>query len=244
LNYHAWQWFLAVLGSMLVGVAKTGITGLSLLFVSMFAAVMPPKRATGLVLPLLMVGDLYAYLSYRKHAQWRHIGRLFPWAGSGVVIGYLALGRMNDRQAGNAIGGIIMGLALLYIYRRFRPGGLEGRHGGWFGPFIGVLAGFTTLVANASGPLMVIYLLSMRLPKMEYMGTMAVFFMILNFFKLPFMIALGLVTRESLIFNLALTPAVLIGAWFGKWLLKRMNQQVFDNIALGLSLIAGARMFF
>jgi len=243
LNYHAWQWFLAVLGSMLVGVAKTGITGLSLLFVSMFAAVMPPKRATGLVLPLLMVGDLYAYLSYRKHAQWRHIGRLFPWAGSGVVIGYLALGRMNDRQAGNAIGGIIMGLALLYIYRRFRPGGLEGRHGGWFGPFIGVLAGFTTLVANASGPLMVIYLLSMRLPKMEYMGTGAAFFLMMNLFKFPFMVDLGLVNHSSLVLNLILAPAVIVGTIVGRWLLGRIDQRLFENVALGLTFFAGIRMF-
>jgi uncharacterized membrane protein YfcA len=91
---------------------------------------------------------------------------------------------------------------------------------------------------------MVIYLLAMRLPKMEYMGTMAVFFMLLNFFKLPFMINLGLVTRESLLLNLYLTPAVLAGTWLGKWLLGRINQQAFDTIALVLTLFAGAKMFF
>ena len=244
MNLHAWHWLLAILGSVLVGVAKTGIVGLSLLFVSMFAAIMPARRSTGLVLPLLIVGDVVAVLSYRRHAQWRHLWKLFPWAGTGIVLGYLALGRMNDNQARNAIGAIIVSLAALHVYRRIRPLGREAKHGAWFAPLIGILAGFTTLVSNSSGPLMVIYLLAMRLPKMEYMGTMAVFFMLLNFFKLPFMINLGLVTRESLLLNLYLTPAVLVGAWLGKWLLGRINQKAFDTIALVLTLFAGVKMFF
>ncbi len=244
MNFHAGQWLLALLGALLVGVSKTGITGLSLLFVSLFASVMPARRSTGLVLPLLLVGDVYAVLSYRRHAQWGHLWRLFPWAGAGVVIGYFALGRMDERQSRMAIGAIVSGLALLHLYRRLRPADGESRHGFWFAPAIGILAGFTTLVANASGPLMVIYLLAMRLPKMEYMGTAAVFFLLLNLFKLPFMISLNLVTRESLLANLALAPAVLAGAWFGKWLLGKIDQKAFETIALALTLVAGARMLF
>lgn len=223
-----------------MGVSKTGITGLSLIFVSIFAEIMPARRSTGLVLPLLMVGDVIAVLSYRKHAQWRHVWRLFPWAGAGVVIGFFAMGRMNDRQSRFAIGLIVLSLAILYIVRRLRPGGDEEEHARWFAPAIGILAGFTTLVANAAGPLTVIYLLAMRLPKMEYMGTTAVFFLLLNIFKLPFMIGLGLVTRESLVLNLGLLPAVLAGAWLGKWLLGHINQRLFENIVLGLAVVAGA----
>jgi uncharacterized membrane protein YfcA len=204
---------------------------------------MPARASTGLVLPLLVLGDFIAVGSYRAHAQWRHVWRLFPWAAAGVIVGYFALGRMNDRQARIAIGAIVVGLAVLHLLRRLRPAGSEAKHGAWFAPVIGILAGFTTLVANASGPLMVIYLLAMRLPKLEYMGTAAVFFLLLNFFKMPFMIHLGLVTRESLLLNLALAPAVLFGAWLGKWLLHRLNQRVFENIALALALVAGAMMF-
>jgi hypothetical protein len=240
LNFHFWQWCLAALGAILVGISKTGITGLSLIFVSIFAGIMPARRSTGLVLPLLMIGDAVAVLSYRKHAQWRHIWRLLPWACAGVVIGFFAMGRMDDRQARFAIGSIVLGLAILYIVRRLRPGPDTEESAPWFAAIIGILAGFTTLVANAAGPLTVIYLLAMRLPKMEYMGTTAVFFLLLNFFKLPFMIGLGLVTRESLVLNLALVPAVLAGAWLGKWLLGRINQRMFENIVLGLAVVAGA----
>jgi uncharacterized membrane protein YfcA len=243
LNFHAWEWFLAVLGALLVGISKTGITGLSLLFVSIFASVMPARRSTGLVLPLLILGDVIAVLSYRRHAQWALVWRLFPWAAAGVIVGAVALGHMDERQSRTAIGAIVVGLAVLHLVRRARPGDPQAGQALWFAPVIGMLAGFTTIVSNAAGPLMVIYLLAMRLPKMEYMGTGAVFFLMLNLFKAPFMIWLGLITPASLLLNAELAPAVIAGTLLGKWLLGRINQRLFENIALALTLIAGAKMF-
>jgi uncharacterized membrane protein YfcA len=243
-NLPAWDWFLAALGALLVGVAKTGITGLSLLFVTLFAAVMPARQSTGVVLPLLILGDIVAFVSYRRHAQWSHVWRLLPWAAVGIVIGTLAMGRMNERETRVSIGVIVVSLTVLHLARRAGkvPETLD--YGAWFAPAIGVLAGFTSLVANASGPLMVIYLLAMRLPKLEYMGTGAVFFLILNLFKFPLMVGLGLITVPSLTFNLILAPAVIVGTLLGRWILGRIDQRVFENIALALTVIAGARMFF
>ena len=104
---------------------------------------------------------------------------------------------------------------------------------------VGITAGFITLVANAAGPLMAIYLVAMRLPKMQFVGTAAVFFMVLNLFKVPFMVELGLITVQSFAFNLALAPAVLLGAFAGRWLLMRINQRLFEKLVLALSAIAG-----
>ena len=243
MNFHAWEWVLAVLGALLVGVAKTGITGLSLLFVAIFASIMPARRSTGLVLPLLILGDIVAFSAYRKHAQWRHVWRMFPWAAVGVVIGAIIMGRMDDRLTRLVMGAIVVGLAALHLARRARAPVDEDDHPAWFAPAIGILAGFTTIVSNAAGPLMVIYLLAMRLPKMEYMGTGAAFFLMLNLFKLPFMVGLGLITGGSLVLNLALAPAVIVGTVLGRWLLGRINQRLFENIAIALTLAAGVRMF-
>jgi uncharacterized membrane protein YfcA len=204
---------------------------------------MPAKQATGMVLPLLCIGDVVATAVYRQHAKWRHIARLFPWTAAGVVLGYFALDRIDERQARWLIGGIVISLVAMHLIRR-RVSGHEAEHGPWFPPTIGVLAGFTTLVANAAGPLMAVYMLAMRLPKMDFVGTGAVFFLILNFFKVPFMVHLGLINRESFSLNLLLAPVVIAGAWFGRKLVLRIDQRAFENIALALSLIAGLKLLF
>lgn len=243
-HFEPWQWAVAVAGAIFVGVSKTGISGLGMLSVVIFAQIMPAKQATGMVLPLLCFGDFVAVASYRQHASWSHLWKLFPWAGTGVICGYFAMGRIDDRQSKLLIGGIVVALVALHVFRRWRGGGHEADHGGWFAPTLGVLAGFTTLVANAAGPLMAIYLLAMRLPKMEYVGTAAVFFMLLNLFKVPFMVHLGLISTGSFTLNLLLAPAVLAGAYVGRKILVKLNQKLFENLALGLSALAGLRLFF
>jgi uncharacterized membrane protein YfcA len=243
MQFETWQWALAVAAAFFVGVSKTGIGGLGMLPVVIFAQIMPAKQATGIVLPLLCFGDLIAVASYRQHTRWQFLWKLFPWTAAGVVIGYFALGRIDDRQAKLMIGSIVLVLLVLHLARRRKHVG-EGEHGWWFAPTIGVLAGFTTLVANAAGPLMVIYLLAVRLPKMEFVGTGAVFFMLLNWFKIPFLVNLGLINAQSFSINLWLAPAVFLGAFLGKQILLKMDQRLFENLALILSALAGAKLLF
>ena len=237
------QWICAVLGALMVGISKAGITGLSLLSIALFVHVFPSsKQASGLVLPLLLFGDFVAVLSYRAHARWRYLWKLLPWTAAGVVLGYFALGHISDKAARIMIGAIIVFLCVLGYGRRHLRAETQETAGTshWaLGAALGVAAGFITLVANAAAPLMAIYLVAMRLPKMQFVGTAAVFFMVLNLFKIPFMVALGLVTARSFEFNLMLAPAVLLGAFVGRWLLIRINQQLFENLVLALSAIAG-----
>jgi uncharacterized protein len=236
-------WIFAALGAFMVGVSKAGITGLSILSIALFNHVFPSsKQASGLVLPLLIFGDFVAVFSYRKHTQWRYLWRLFPWTAIGVVLGYLTLGRISDHTARIMVGWIIVSLVVLSYWRRYAsaPSDKPPAAVHWsIGAAIGMTAGFITLVANAAGPLMAVYLVAMRLPKMEYVGTAAAFFILLNLFKVPFMVDLGLITTQSFGFNLALAPAVLLGALAGRWLLVRVNQNLFEQLVLLLSAIGG-----
>src|SRR3954462_1545171 len=164
MHFDFWPWalrgvsgaragmFQAAVAALVVGISKAGIGGLGMLAVVIFAQLMPAKQATGVVLPLLCFGDIVAAASYRQHAKWHHIRRLFPWTAAGVVLGYLALDRIDESQARHLIAFIVLGLVGLHLIRR-RLAGHETEHGSWFAPTIGVLAGFTTLVANAAGPL-------------------------------------------------------------------------------------------
>ncbi len=238
MNFSSWELTLAVIGALFVGVSKTGVGGLGVLASALFVLLMPAKQSAGFVLPMLIFGDLVAVASYRRHAVWAHIGRMFPWTALGIVFGWLAMGHMDDRQARLLIGALVLGLTGLQVARRCL--GADGAApGAWFGPVIGVLAGFTTLVANAAGALMAIYLLAMRLPKLEFVGTAAVFFLAVNLFKVPFMVHLGLLTTKSLQFNLWLAPAVFAGTLGGRWLLPRLNQRTFENVTLALGTLAG-----
>jgi len=236
-------WIAAALGAFLVGVSKTGIAGLSILSIALFNHVFPSsKQASGLVLPLLIFGDVVAVFAYRKHTQWHYLWRLFPWTAIGVVLGYFAMGRISDHAVRILIGWIIVSLVMLSFWQKYLSGPTENRGTAFHwsvGALIGVTAGFITLIANAAGPLMAVYLVAMRLPKMEYVGTAAVFFLLLNLFKVPFMVDLGLITTTSFGFNLALAPAVFLGTVAGRWLLARINQNLFEQLVLSLSAIGG-----
>ncbi|MCB1105011.1 MAG: sulfite exporter TauE/SafE family protein [Opitutaceae bacterium] len=244
MNWELWQWALAVGGALAIGVAKTGIGGLGMLAVVIFANLMPAKQSAGFVLPMLVMADVVAVLSYRRHAQWSLLWKLFPWTALGVFLGFLAMGRIDNQQAGLLIGVIVLGLVVLHLVRKSRQKSDEPEHAAWFAPTIGVLAGFTTLVANAAGPLMAIYLLAMRLPKMEYMGTGAWYFLLMNLFKVPFMMNLGLVDAASFKGNLLLLPAVLAGTIIGRIVLKKIDQKLFETLALVLALAAGINLLY
>jgi len=115
------QWLCAVLAALMVGISKTGVSGLSILSVALFTEVFPSsKQASGIVLPLLIFADVIAVFSYRMHTQWPTLWKVFPWTAMGVFLGYFALGRISDRSTRWLIGGIIVVLSALSYWRRSR----------------------------------------------------------------------------------------------------------------------------
>jgi uncharacterized protein len=243
LDLELWQWALAIAGAAMVGLAKTGIAGLGVLSVAIFATILPARESVGILLVILIVTDFVAVGVYRRDASWPHLIRLFPWAAAGVVIGAVAFGGMNDALVRSAIGGILVALVILQLLRR-REDHLpqEENPNRWLVAGTGLAAGFTTMIANAAGPLMILYLLAMRLPKFTFVGTAAWFFLVLNLFKVPFSVALGLINPASLGFSFTMVPFAVLGALSGRWVITRMNQRAFERVALLLTLIAGVRM--
>ena len=245
MQLQLWQWALGALGAFLVGLSKTGIPGLGILNVAIFASVFPARESVGLVLVILICGDIVAITTYRRDASWSHLVRLFPWAAAGVVIGYFALGRVDDRQMRHLIGAILLFLVVFQYIRSRRPASPDGEAPpprAWLAPLAGVTAGFTTMVANAAGPVMVLYLLAMRLPKIVFVGTAAWYFFALNVFKLPFSASLGLINPSSLSVALWLGPFAMLGALIGRPMIAYINQRVFELSALGLTLGAAILM--
>ncbi len=244
----AWQWALLSAGAFVTGLSKTGIAGVGVLAVAIFANALPARESTGALLPLLLCADVFGVAFFRKHASWPHLWRLFPWVVLGVVLGYLTLGRLTNPVVQRMIGAILLAMIGLHFWRQYRAS-KEGSgaadampHTWWFSALTGVLAGFTTMVANAAGPVMILYLLAVGLPKLALIGTGAWFYMCVNAFKVPFSVHLGLITHQSLVMDALLTLPMVPGALLGPVILKRLNQRAFERMALALTFIAAARL--
>jgi uncharacterized membrane protein YfcA len=152
------SWIAALFGALAIGLNKGGLTGLGILPVIFFATALPPRESTGLVLPLLIVGDLCAITAYRRVVVWRVFRALLPPALFGVVIGYLGMGRISAAAFGPLIGWIVMSLIAVQFVRDFLGTQLDRLfHSRVFGLFMGVLAGITTMIANAGGPVANLY---------------------------------------------------------------------------------------
>jgi uncharacterized membrane protein YfcA len=236
------QWVAVALCAAMVGVSKSGVPGLGILAVPVMAAVLPARLSTGVLLPMLIVGDVFAVSYYHRHAVWRYVVRLMPSAFVGIVIGYFAMGRVSDRALRPIIGGIILVLLALNALRtRGQSDPRVPSH--WaFAATLGLLAGITTMMANAAGPIMVIYLLAMRLPKTAFIGTGAWYFLVVNTVKVPFSRHLGLITGATLKFNLLLAPLILAGAVAGVWVAKRLPEKAFNRIVTALTVLAALNL--
>lgn len=242
------------MAAVLVGFAKTALGGVGAISVAIFAAVLPARESTGALLPLLIVGDLLAVRAYRRHADWGIVLRLLPAVGVGIVVGTVFLGRVNDTVMRRTIGAVLLLLVVLHLLverRRTRRVGagdpdVDATASPWRRRAVvalaGLMAGFTTMVANSGGPVMSLYLLSAGLPVLGFLGTTAWFFFVLNVVKVPFSVALGLITVESLALCAALAPAVVVGALVGRRVIDRISKERFESSVLVLSALAGLNL--
>jgi len=246
MNLSSWQWTLLALGALVTGLSKTGIAGLGVLSVALFANALPARASTGALLPLLLCADVFGVAFFRKHASWPHLFKLFPWVIIGVVGGYFALDKISNAQVRRLIGGIILAMVALHVWRQRQADRIAAGipHTWWFGAIMGMLAGFNTMVANAAGPVTVLYFLALGLPKLVFIGTGAWFYMLVNAFKVPFSIRLGLINAQSLLLDAALLIPMIPGALLGPVILKQLNQRAFENMALVLTVIAAVRLLF
>lgn len=236
---HAW--LLAAIAALCVGLSKAGLGGFSMLTVLFMAEIMPARASTGVVLPLLIVGDLFAVHAYRRHTQWRYVRRLLVPAVIGIGIGYGLMHLITDDHLfKHVIGWIILGLTVLQAARdRFGSTIERLAHTPLFSNTMGSLGGVSTMMANAAGPVMSLYFLAVNLPKYELLGTSSWFFFIVNLLKAPLSAQMGLINFTSLTLVAMLTPFVVLGLVIGRALIGLVPQIVFEWMLL-ISAAAGA----
>jgi len=235
-------WLILALTAVLVGVGKTGFSGLSLIPVSIFASYFG-KESVGVLLPLLVCADLTVYPAMIKHGSWREVWPLLPPALLGITVGMWLLHVMPESWARPVIGSFILLLLLVMLWKKVSPASPLHRSRA-FGVVAAMAGGIATMLANAAGPIIKIYLLTKEFPKMELVGISARFFLLINLLKLPLLGGASLITRETLLLDLRLIPCVIAGVFVGKWLLQKVPQRLFDRLIIAFALIAAVRLFW
>lgn len=238
-----WQWFVLFLAAFMIGVTKTGIPGIGILAVPLMAIAFPAKMSTGLLLPMLVCADIFAVAYYRRFALWSHILKLLPPAVCGIIAGSLVIGHINNAQLKPIIGLIVLAMVILNYWRQKKSDDEMNIPTHWsFAVMMGFLAGITTQLANAAGPIIIIYLIAMRLDKYKFMGTAAWYFMILNWLKVPLFFIDGRITWQSLKVDLITFPMVVIGAVAGAFILKNIPQKWFNKVVIFLTVAAAIKL--
>ncbi|GHJ29403.1 UPF0721 transmembrane protein [Streptomyces hygroscopicus subsp. sporocinereus] len=266
-----WEFAALAAASILVGFSKTAVSGANTVSLAIFAAVLPARESTGVLLPLLIVGDVLAVRTYRRHAHWGTLWRLFPAVAAGVVVGTVFLLWAGDAAVRTSIGAILLLMAGVTLWR-WRTAtradtptasaasavpavptaptapavpaapDTDGAGARLKAGSYGVLGGFTTMVANAGGPVMSLYLLSAGFRKLGFLGTSAWFFLIVNVAKVPFSVGLGLIDGRSLLLDALLALFVVPGAFIGKACVDRINQKLFERLVIAATVLGGLQL--
>ncbi len=238
------NFIIAAFCALLLGISKAGIKGIASLIVTGLALVYGAKESTGILMPLLLVGDVFAIIYYKRHLQKKHLFKLLPWMIIGVLIGVAGGTYISECVFKYGMASIILfSVALMYYWENKKDKTVPTH---WtFGSSMGLLAGFTTMIGNLAGAFSNIYFLALRLPKNNFIGTAAWLFFLINAFKVPFHIwSWETINKSSVIISLKLVPFVIIGLVMGVFLVQKIENEHYRKLILLFTAIGGIAILF
>jgi uncharacterized membrane protein YfcA len=253
-DFQPWEIIAVICSALFIGMSKAGLNGMNTFMVPIIALVFGAKESTGIVLPMLCFADLLAVIWYRRKAEWKHIFRLLPWSLGGLVLALLVDTVIPARGFRFLIGVCIFaGLGVMFwndFYRLRGSGqtlGVENAavpSGWWFSALFGLMGGFSTMIGNAAGPIMSVFLLSMRLPKESFAGTAAWYYLIINYIKLPLQVFIwSNVTPRGILFNLCVFPVIIIGIILGILVVKKVSEKIYRIMIYIMTIISALLLF-
>lgn len=236
-DFSFYQYIAMAASGLIIGMAKGGIRGIDAFNVVLMAIVFGSKQSTGIILPLLCIADVLAVIYYKKSVNWKIFLRLLPSMIFGVLVG-LYIGNEIDALVFKRFIAAIVIATLVIIYflevRKLKivPNNAAFTHG------MGFVAGFTTMIGNLAGAFANIYFLGLRLPKVEFLGTVSWVFLFINLFKMPLQALVWKnINMETLQLDLPIVPFVFIGFFIGVNLVKKISEELFRKIVLVMTLI-------
>ena len=242
---------LVTVAVLFIGIAKAGFGGgLGMLTTPLTVLAFTkigknPQFAVGTLLPLLCAGDAFSLWHYWGKWEPKNLKYLLPGVVVGVVVGVQLMDRFSPRQTNFAIGVLALSFVTFQLVkeRLFRAeGAFAPNHA--IGIPCGIGAGITSTFAHGAGPLVSVFLIPQRMPKEIFVGTTVLVFTCINWIKMPFFLAQGIITRETLLTGLYYFPLVPLGVWLGVWLNRRFSERMFLKVVYLLVFLAGLQLIF
>jgi len=237
------QWLWIIVAACCIGFSKTGISSFLMPAIPIVAAVFGGKGSTGIILPMLLVGDVFALYYYNRHAQWNNIKKLLPWTLVGLVLGVIVGNFVSDKQFKFFIAISVLICLLTLIYTEKKGENLKVPKNAFVYALTGMLCGFTSMIGNAAGPIFSVYLLAKGFKKNDFLGTTAWFFFIVNLTKVPLQILFWNNIPSSTVFlTVSMIPAIGVGAILGVVVIKRINEKLFHRLIIAVTAIAAIKL--
>lgn len=242
-NLSILQWLWVILAAVFIGFSKTGISSFVMPAVPIIAGIFGGKGSTGIMLPMLLLGDIFALYYYNRHAEWSNIRKLLPWTLVGLVLGGIAGEFINDKQFKALIAISVLICLVILIYTERKGENFKVPKNAVIYAITGTLCGFTSMIGNAAGPIFSVYLLAKGFKKNDFMGTTAWFFFIINLTKVPLQILFwNNIPIKTVFLAFSMVPAIALGAGIGILIIKKLNEKLFHRIIIIMTAIAAARL--
>lgn len=235
---------LASLAAFVLGLSRGGLKGIAPVFVLMMTIAYGGKQAAGVIVPLLILGDIFALRHYRNYIRKEYIIRFLPFVIIGLLIGAW-LGKDMSEVFFKKWIIILIGLSIviLWIWEQFLKDRMTSHP--VLNSLLGIGAGFYSMMGNFAGAFATMYFLLTRLPKNELIGTATFVFFIGNLIKLPFHIYIWeTISQKTLEIDLYLTPSMLLGFWVGAKIVAIINEVVFRRFLYAVTLLGMLYLLF
>ena len=233
---------IAILGFM-IGFAKGGFGGLGALLTPILALVLPVASAVGVLLPMLMVGDVFAVSMYWKEWDLDLIKRMLPAGIIGAIAGTALLAGLSSDGL-RIILGIFVLVLVAYKFLSDRIQAIRYEPRPWHAPAAGLLAGLASGMFNYGGPAFSSYLLLQRLKARPFIATTAIYFALLNLIKVPGFLYTGVLDLPLLFSLWWVFPFIPVGIWVARVTLTRLSPSAFEWIIVVLLIFSSLWLFW
>ena len=244
-------WALALTAVIAVAISKSGFGGaLGSLSVPILLFVLPPKAALGVMLPLFLLIDVWVVYVWRRMLDRRILLIMCLFGLLGQLVGWLLFDYLSDALLTGLIGGVAVITALNYLRRRIWPGKrttteiaaivtrrIWQRSFLWCG-----LSGVSSFVSLSGGIPAQVFLLPHGLARQAFVGTLCVYFFVINLAKIPFYFEVGMFSNQTMVVSALLIPVIPVGVFIGRWLNARMSDRIFYDISHAILLVMGAKL--